>query len=71
MPSEEARIAVLESENLTIKESISRFRDHISDLLTFKNTWEGGLKVMLWIMTFVGVTNVSAVIYMAYKMFNR
>ena len=63
----EERVAVIETKMEEVSTQLDRFRDHISELLTFKNSWEGGLKTMMWMLGFIGFSNLVALAFVLYK----
>ena len=67
MASDETRLAVIETRLKGVDMQVDRLREHVSELLTFKNTWEGGLKAMLWMLGFLGLSNFAALGYLIYK----
>lgn len=46
MPSELERLAIAENSILNLKEGLDRLREHVSELLTFKNNLEGAMKLL-------------------------
>ena len=62
MPSEIERIAVLEEKATGIQEAVSRLRNHVSELLTFRANLEGGMKTLKIMLGFIGLSNIALLI---------
>ena len=68
MRSDDSRITALEVQIKDMKEEITRFREHISKLLTFKSSLEGGLGLAKWLLGLVGLSSVAQLSVMIYNL---
>ena len=61
------RIATVESEVKSMKESVERFRDHISGLLTFQNQAQGSIKTIMWLFGFITLQGIATLVTVLVK----
>ena len=58
------RLAVVETKFFSVESSMERLRNHISELLTFKNKVEGGMSTVKWLVGAGLLTNLAMMIKM-------